>query len=266
VSARAARLLANRSRDAVFLCWHSIARDGPPFLSLPPELFERQLALLRDRGLRGGGTDDLAALADGRRLDAPRAFLTFDDGFADNFTDALPLLERYGFRALIYVLPPLLDEGAPLGWPELAEQRARHPGVMRSMDWAMVERMAEAGHEIGSHTLTHPHLDRLDPEPLRQELLDARRRLAERLGSCRTIAYPFGDWSPAVARSARDAGYEFAFTLPGGAQRRADRWSIPRVAVDHRDEPRRLRAKLTVSGRRVLLSPARDAARRLARR
>jgi peptidoglycan/xylan/chitin deacetylase (PgdA/CDA1 family) len=67
--------------------------------------------------------------------------------------------------------------------------------------------MAAGRIEFGSHTNLHRHLPGLPDEELRQELLDSRRRIAERLGSCDCLAYPFGEWDERVADAARAAGY-----------------------------------------------------------
>ncbi len=257
----AGRGLRNRSRRVIFLCYHSVAPEGPRWLTVSAELFERQLAELGQIGLRGGDLAALAAVAEGRRIE-PTVFLTFDDGFRDNHETALPLLRRYGYRAFVFVLPPLVDAGAPLAWPEVAED-ARHYPSMRSATWPMLEEMKEAGFEVGSHTLTHAHLVELGDEALREELWDSRRRIRERLGSCDTLAYPFGEWSPRVAAAAADCGYRFAFTLQTKrAQRRATPLSIPRINVDRRDLGFRFAAKLSASGRRLYLSgPVRRASR-----
>jgi peptidoglycan/xylan/chitin deacetylase (PgdA/CDA1 family) len=137
---------------------------------------------------------------------------------------------------------------------------------MRSMSWEMAEELAGAGWEVGAHTMTHPHLPRLGDEQLAQELLDSRRRVEERLGRCEMLAYPFGEWDARVARAAARAGYEFAFSLPFGQQLMANRMSIPRVTVDHRDDEVRFARKLSVPGRELLFSPARPVIRRLLRR
>lgn len=255
-------IVADRSRRACFLMYHSIAESGPEFLSLPPELFERQLALLRRNGYKAGRISDLRALASGARLDAPRIFLTFDDGFADNYHEARPLLAEYGFTSLTFILPPLVDTGAPLLWPGVEDMVAEFPQTMRSMDWAMVDEMAGDGHEFGSHTLAHPRLDLLEGDELRQQLLDSRHRVQERLGSCDTIAYPFGDWSPAVLSAARDCGYDFAFIVSPMSIRGATPLAIPRLPVDYRDDERRLGAKLSLAARYVYFSPLLPAARR----
>ncbi len=258
-------LLRNRSGRATFLCYHSVAERGPRFLTVGADLFERQLAWLRDAGFAAGGPAELEAAAAGRARQ-PTVFLTFDDGFRDNHDTVLPLIREYGFKAFVFVLPPLVDEGAALDWPEVAADRERFPETMRSVTWSMLEAMREGGFEVGSHTLSHPHLSALSPEQLRQELSDSRARIAERLGACETIAYPFGDWSAEVAAAARECGYRFAFTLPTGTgQRGADPLSIPRINVDYRDTERRFAAKLRRSGKRLLLSPSLAGARRRSR-
>ncbi|HSR94493.1 MAG TPA: polysaccharide deacetylase family protein [Solirubrobacterales bacterium] len=256
------RLLRNRSTRATFLCYHSIAAEGPRYLTISADLFERQLARLKRGGIRSGDLGSLAGAAAGG-LDRATAFLTFDDGFRDNFETALPLLREYGFGAFVFVLPPLVDSGAALGWAEVEADLRRHPETMRSVTWQMLEEMREGGFEVGSHTLTHPHLPELDDGALREELWESRARIKERLGACDTLAYPFGEWSERVAAAAADCGYRYAFSLPTKTgQRRATTHSIPRINVDYRDRGRRFEAKLSAPGKRVILSPAVAAVRR----
>ena len=254
--------LRNRASGAVFLCYHSVAAEGPRYLTISAGLFERQLALLRRRGMRGGDLAALDELAAGGGT-GPTVFLTFDDGFRDNHETVLPLLREYGFPAFVFALPPLLAEGGAFAWPEMAADRESYPATLRSVDWAMLEEMKEGGFEVGSHTLSHSHLPALSGEQLREELWQSRAAIRERLGACDTLAYPFGEWSAEVAAAAVECGYRYAFTLPTvSGQHRATPLSIPRVNVDYRDEERRFGLKLSSLGRRVLLSSTVGAIRR----
>src|SRR5690606_33141938 len=106
---------------------------------------------------RAGTEADLRAAAAGTWNGGRAAFLTFDDGFADNYTAAFPLLREQGLTAMFFLLPSHLD-GAAFTWPEVAEDQRRRPEVMRSLTWAQVEEMAAAGMEFGSHGLAHSHL------------------------------------------------------------------------------------------------------------
>lgn len=260
------RSLGNRTRRAAFLTYHAISDTGPAFLHVPPATFERQLALLQRRGWEPGTVAALDALAAGQRPAAPLAFLTFDDGYVDNVATALPLLRQYGFRAIVFVLPPMADTGAPLLWPEVADDVREHPGVMRSMTWEQIGEMADAGTEIGAHTMTHPKLSTLHGEQLRQEIVDARRAVIEKLGRCDVFAYPFGDLSPEAVGAVADAGYRYAFAQPSGGQATHSRFTIPRIPVDERDDERRFGLKLQAPVRAGLLSPLKPAAAGAVRR
>jgi peptidoglycan/xylan/chitin deacetylase (PgdA/CDA1 family) len=246
--------LANRSRQATFLCYHSISDGGPPFLCLSPETFERQLAMMRRHRLAGGGVEALGDLAEGRRPARPQVFLTFDDGYLDNHETAAPLLAEYGFGAMVFVLPPYVDSAGAFDWPELIERQRAHPDIMRSMSWPMVEALAESGIEIGSHGCRHSHLPDLDDERLREELWSSRERIRARLGRCDVLAYPFGEWDARVASAAADAGYSYAFSLPANGQREGTALGIPRINVDQRDRGARFALKLSPVGRRAYLS------------
>jgi peptidoglycan/xylan/chitin deacetylase (PgdA/CDA1 family) len=250
---------------ALSLGYHAVAEEGPQYLSLRPSTFEAQLDVLARLGFRGGTRDDLWRLAEGGTLNGRRAFMTFDDGFADTFTTAMPMMAERGLTGMVFVLPGHLADAGPLAWPEVAGEARRRPELMTSMDWDMAGALAEAGWEIGSHTMSHPRLTILGEEELREELLDSRRLVAERLGRCETLSYPFGAWDDRVAAAAADAGYSFAFTLPLGAQMRARRLALPRLTIDDRDTPTRFRLKLTRAGRLALFSPLRPALRAVRR-
>lgn len=259
------RTLRNVGSDAAFLCYHSIAPDGPPFLSLTPERFREHLGVLRARRWTTGGETELAELAAGRRASRPTAFLTFDDGYLDTYEQAFPLLREFGMRAFVFILPQRVDDGGELRWDGVEGDCDRYPQVMRSMTWPMAEEMAAHGVVIGSHTLSHPHLDRIGDEQLRDELVDSRRQIADRLGSCDSLAYPYGHWDARVHAAARAAGYSWAFTIPRAGQATADALSIPRIPVDHRDDARRFGAKLHAPVRALLLSHTAGSAARRAR-
>jgi peptidoglycan/xylan/chitin deacetylase (PgdA/CDA1 family) len=97
--------------------------------------------------------------------------------------------------------------------------------------------------EIGSHTVSHPHLPRLTDAELQRELRESRERIADELARpCRYLAYPFGNEDARVRSAAAAAGYDAAFALPG-REDRIDRFALPRVGVYRRDSPMRFRLK-----------------------
>jgi len=161
-------------------------------------------------------------------------------------------------------------EGETVSWVTLpgadVDDQREHPDVMRSMTWDQVGEMVEAGTEIGAHTMTHPRLSMLHGEELRQQLVDSRKAVIDRLGSCDLFAYPFGDLAPETVRAVADAGYRYAFAQPTAGQATHTRFTIPRIPVDARDDERRFGLKLHAPVRSGLLSPLKPAAAGAVRR
>jgi len=176
------------------------------YISRP--LFERQLSELQAAGF----TTPAYGLPPAPEGNADRNIaLTFDDGFANVFQQGLEPLARYGYRAMVFLVPDLI--GGSNEW-EVQEGEARQP----LMDDAQIKEWLAAGHEIGSHTLTHAFLTRLSLQQAREEVSASKKKLEDRFGRpVRHFCYPYGDWNPAVRDLVREAGYETACTTEFGA-------------------------------------------------
>jgi peptidoglycan/xylan/chitin deacetylase (PgdA/CDA1 family) len=221
------------------LCYHAVSDGWEHALSVTPRAFERQLRSLLRRGYR-------PVAADGLR-DGPRRGLhvTFDDAYR-SVLDALPTLRRLRLPATVFVATAFADGGGrPLDVPELAAEVERHPEHLATMTWDELRALAAEGVEIGSHTVSHPHLTRLADADLDRELRDSRARVEAELGRpCRLLAYPFGEHDERVQSAARSAGYEAAFALADGAGRQ-NAYALPRIDLYRRDSL--LRATLKTS-------------------
>jgi peptidoglycan/xylan/chitin deacetylase (PgdA/CDA1 family) len=228
---------------ALVLCYHAVSEDWPHGLSLGLATFERQIAGLLRRRFRPAAADDL--LRSGGSL----LHVTFDDAFR-SVERALPVLERLGVPATVFACSGFAGGGRPFDVPELAAQAEQYPDALATMDWDALRAVAERGFEVGSHTVSHPHLPRLSDAELRHELHDSKARIAGELGRpCRYLAYPFGDEDARVRAAAAAAGYEAAFALPG-REAAIERFALPRVGVYRRDNPFRLHLKTTAVIRR----------------
>jgi peptidoglycan/xylan/chitin deacetylase (PgdA/CDA1 family) len=194
-------------------------------LYVTPEQFERQLRTLRRLGFRGVSmSETVAALKAGsaNRL----VGLTFDDGYVDNLTVAMPILQKYGFTATCYAVSDRV--GTYNQW-DAQQLNVRKP----LMDGAQLEQWVDGGMEIGSHTSTHPRLDQLEPGPAYDEIAGSRTALSQLLGrEVKHFCYPYGRFVPAVADYVRQAGYESAVSTQRGIARASDDlYSLPRVSV-----------------------------------
>ena len=209
------------------LCYHGVSDSWDHQLAVPLDAFEHQLRALLGRGYRPVGAAEAIA-GRGRLL-----HVTFDDAYR-NVADAVPVLERLGVSATVFACTGYANDGRALDVPEVAAAAASDPEHMATMDWAALRALVERGVEVGSHTISHPHLPRLSDDELDRELRESRRELEERLARpCRFLAYPFGDDDERVYRAAERAGYDAAFSLLGAGRR--DRFAIPRVDIYRKD-------------------------------
>jgi peptidoglycan/xylan/chitin deacetylase (PgdA/CDA1 family) len=141
--------------------------------------------------------------------------ITFDDAFRSVRTNALPELLSRGFPATIFV--PVDFLGQKPGW-EIRD------GVNEEVMTCDELRSLPELIELGSHSLSHPHLTRIDAARLREEVDTSRHKLAELLGSdVSLLAFPYGEYDDRVVDTCSEAGYERVFGIdpwpadPGGA-------------------------------------------------
>jgi peptidoglycan/xylan/chitin deacetylase (PgdA/CDA1 family) len=210
------------------LCYHAVVEGEPQRLAVRREQFESQLRSLLRRGYRAVTAAD-AVQERGRLL-----HVTFDDAYR-SVADTLPLLAELGIPATVFACTDYARDGRPFDVPELREDAAADPAAFATMDWDALRAAASSGIEIGSHTLSHPHLPRLSDAELDRELQESKSQVEDELGApCRHLAYPFGDEDDRVRAAARRAGYEAAFAVDPGRGRR-DRFGVPRLAVYRHD-------------------------------
>lgn len=190
------------------LMYHSIDRDSSPaFRSfvVPPERFNEQLAMLRSNGYHAVTVSDLArARRGGRPLPSQPVVITFDDGFADFYHHALPILSRYGLTATLYLVTGEIGGRARWLAPE-------GEGDRQMLTWDQVREIAAAGIECGAHSVRHPKLDALPRAVAAAEIRWSKAMIEDRLGRpCATFAYPYGFYDAGVRRLVRRAGFTSA--------------------------------------------------------
>ncbi len=136
--------------------------------------------------------------------------LTFDDGQANLYTHALPVLEEEGVPALVFAVAGRV--GDLTDWESMPSWR--HNPVLT---WEQMLEMQERGITFGSHTLTHPHLPALLEADWRRELAESKLVLEEGLGRpVETVAYPYGEVTPEIGAAALEAGYRLGFSTRRG--------------------------------------------------
>jgi peptidoglycan/xylan/chitin deacetylase (PgdA/CDA1 family) len=186
-------------------------------LSVAPPRFESHLAYLRDAGYHIITLDDLLAfLATGQPLPAKPVILTFDDGYEDNFSNAFPLLKKYGAAAHFFVITDFVNQG-----------RAGY------MTWPQIEAMSAAGQRIGSHSRDHPNLAGQPTDYLVWQALGGMEAIQAHVGyhPC-WISYPSGSYDDRVIAVYKSAHYVGGVSTEQGATHTLDRiFDLKRVRV-----------------------------------
>ena len=210
------------------LMYHQIAQppETTSRLAVSPDAFAAQLAHLDGEGFKTVTAAELAAVLAGGAGPLPdrAVVLTFDDGYEDFHSRAMPLLDRYGFTATLFVTTGWVQNAGPL-------PAGRRPG--RMLSWGQIAEAAQAGIEVAAHSRLHPQLDQLPGRLLREELYSSKAQLEDKLGSpAAGLAYPFGYSSSRVRQVARDLGHDYACAVSNVIMSpRPDLLALPRLTV-----------------------------------
>lgn len=215
------------------LAYHHVGEARPgtyPDLSVTPQRLERHIRWLHERGYRSVMLADWIRWSrEGTGLPEKPVLLTFDDAFADIGRYALPLLRRYGFSAVVFVVTGQI--GASNQW-----DKERGSAIYDIMTAEQIRYWDTQGVEFGAHSRTHPDLASLSAEAAAKEIAGSGDDLASLLGHrVSAFAYPYGRHN-AVARDSARAAYELAFTTDMGLNDLGtDLFCLRRTCVGHRD-------------------------------
>lgn len=173
----------------------------------------------------------------------PRPIIvTFDDGYQDVYTNAMPILQKYGFTATVFVVTG--DVGGSNAW-----DRVKNFDSVPLLTWDELQTMADAGFDIEAHTVTHPHLTRLSPAQATAEIKNAKAALETHLGRrVDTFCYPYGDYNTEIKNIVRDSGYTGAVvTRFGIAHSGRDLFALRRINITRFDTVADLADKLSMA-------------------
>ena len=183
-------------------------------LTITPRQFASQLATLAQHHLRTISAADLVASLRRGHLPERAVVLTFDDGYKDDVTQALPLLRRYHDTATFYLISGTIDSP-------------------RHLTWADVRTLRDAGMEIGAHGAEHVDLRDLSAPGQAAQVRDCMLSLMRRANvDPATYAYPSGRFNATTLAVMRHAHVGAAFTMqPGFVRDLSDPYRLPRIRV-----------------------------------
>lgn len=207
--------LRGKSND-VILCYHSIADTGWRYAT-PVQTFKEHIAYLTSHYTIVPLEQIVSQTAP-----AGSVAITFDDGYNDVFTNALPILSEYGLVATVFAL----------GSPEYAHVDELENSYLIMND-AQLKKLSRAGWEIGFHTGTHPNLHTLSKVRLKKEIVQSKVEMEKRTGlRLRYFAYPKGKYSDKIIGIVKDGGYTAGFSVDGGRMSLRNAYCIPRLPAE----------------------------------
>lgn len=199
------------------IMYHRVIKDksegGVHGIYVTESQFEEHLKYLKEKGYETITFKDSLDNRYKERFNRGKKqiILTFDDGYTDNYNYAFPLLKKYGFKCVIYLLSHL-DYNR---WDVEVKENPEHRFDLMSLE--MIKEMEEYGIEFGGHTKTHPKLATLPIEKAQEEILHSKEVLEEKLGHpLISFAYPYGNLSEDVKKIVRNSGYHFAVATDSG--------------------------------------------------
>ncbi len=169
--------------------------------------------------------------------------ITFDDGFHNFYTNAFPILNRYGFAATMY-----------LPTAHIGQTHPRFKGK-ECLSWDEVRELQTLGISFGSHTVTHPQLHSCDTHSIKKEIAESKETIEQELGcAVQSFAYPYAfpetdvSFKVRLREELRQAGYENGVcTTVGRPGPASDPFFLKRLPVNSDDDSQLFRAKLAGS-------------------
>jgi len=179
------------------LMYHSINYNVNNDAVISPKQFAAEMAYLYENNFHTITLDQLYDyLTNHSPLPENPVALTFDDGYADNYTFALPVLKKYNMKSALFMVSGFVNSNDYY------------------LNWQQLREMKTGGFEIYPHTVSHPRLAGLDYQTQRQEVINSKEIIEKKLGgNAPYFCYPYGNYNRYTINLLKDAGYRMAFVM-----------------------------------------------------
>lgn len=196
------------------LMYHSISTIPSNSLGVPVKQFTEEMEWLHRQNYHSLSLEEFyQALANKAPVPEKPIFLTFDDGYSDNYSSAWPILRQYGFKATFFIITNSVG-----------------PGMM---NWDQLNDLTSQGNSIGSHTVHHLDLKTLSNKQQESELAISKQELANNVGiSVLALCFPSGRYNKTTLDLMAKLGYRLGFTThPGKVHLGDDLLTLKRVRI-----------------------------------
>lgn len=191
------------------LMYHSIEAVLPSGMNTPPDKFKKHLQYLLKKKYQ------FVTISELMQKNFPHAVvLTLDDGFANNYAELFPLLQKYRCKATIYLAPEI--EG------------------IEKLTSLQIREMQDSGLvEFGAHTMHHINLTTLDDDAAGEEIIQSKEAVEKITGvACKSFSYPFGRYEEKHVEMVREAGFTSAVTTKKRIEELSRPYQISRLSIN----------------------------------
>ena len=205
--------------------------------------FARQMEWLYTHGYKTLSLNELYdALVRGVKFEGNRVVLTFDDGYRSLYTHATPILEQYGFHAVLFLTTAAVGERSY----RCLSHCTMYPPDDRPLTWGELEEMQRRGWEIQAHGHRHYGHTALDDKALEEEIKQSQQAIRDNLRfQSEFYCYPYGDYNANTLDKISELGFKAAFIVrPGFAKKSDDLRRICRISITVSDDIRLFRRKM----------------------
>lgn len=233
---------ANAQRIVVLL-YHRVNDDLRDSVTVGIEQFDRHMCYVR-QNYHVTSIGDIVTGNVPRNTRRPVICITFDDGYLDNYVNAVPILLKHKIPAAFFVSTGMM--GSDHGFEHDLKKLGK---ALPNMTWKQIRQMHQLGFTIGSHTVTHINCGKSAPDLVRKEILQSKSDLNQKLGIKEIIfAYPFGkkdDINQKMLNYVREVGYVGCLSAYGGIIRKSvDPFNVLRMGIDFNFTDRAFIARL----------------------
>ena len=211
-------IVKKRKYEMPVIMYHRVIKDesekGVHGTYVTVEQFEEQMRYLKKKGYETVTFKDMLNNGYKNRFDKDKKWimLTFDDGYKDNYENAFPILKKYDFKGIIYILDGIEYNKWDVDNPGNPEKR------FKLMTQDELLEMQKYGIEFGGHTSSHPRLAELKIDMAEKEISNSKNNIEKTIGKeLLSFAYPYGSLNEEVKKIPEETGYKFAVATDSGS-------------------------------------------------
>lgn len=206
------------------LTYHSIDNSNS-VISVSVVNFKKQVSFLKQKGYKTYSLLEIVNhIKRGTFFPTKGIVITFDDGYKNNYTEAFPILKKYGYTATIFLTTGRC--GKSNSWPN------QDPSIpqLSMLSWEEIREMSRYGIDFGAHTTNHPDLTQIAIDRTKLELIESKEAIEAQIDQpVELFSYPFGRFNKEIQDVTKTAFKGAIATTPGKINTKSDIYALERI-------------------------------------